>query len=188
MARLFVAISLDPSVREQLFTLTQPLRDALPWIRWTREEQLHITVRFIGEETSERIPQFTSAIAAAVRDTPILPLELREVGAFPTFKRARVVWFGAAYDPKLELLHNDVETACMSLGLEAEGRPFRPHVTLGRIAERITVDQARDLVRAGRGIRERVHTEVRSIDLMQSELSSSGARHVRLAAAPLKEA
>ena len=130
MARLFVAINLTPDVREQLFDATAPLREAAPWVRWTRAEQLHITVRFIGEQPDDMIPKFAESIDRAVVSTPAMRLELREVGAFPTFRRARIVWFGAAYDPKLELLHHDVETAVMSLGLEAEGRAFRPHVML----------------------------------------------------------
>jgi 2'-5' RNA ligase len=94
-------------------------------------------------------------------------------------------------DPRLELLHHDVELACEALGFELEGRAFRPHLTLARVKDRTDVEELRRLSRAGKQVDFEADDAVRSIDLMQSNpdraSAASGSRYVRLHAAPLRE-
>jgi 2'-5' RNA ligase len=89
-------------------------------------------------------------------------------------------------DPRLELLHHDVELAYEALGFELEGRPFRPHLTLARLQHRLPEDQLRKLSRAAKRVDLRTECDVQSIDLMQSELLPTGASYRRLVAAPLR--
>lgn len=164
-----------------------PLRGVAPDLRWVAADRLHLTVRFLGDQTEERAAALAAVLAAAARRSVRMPLALEGVGAFPGFRRARVVWLGVVYEPKLELLYHDVETACMSLGFEVEGRAFRPHVTLGRVTVRLGDARARDLQRAARGIRFRTTTNVTSVDLMRSETGAGGSRYAVVARAPLRE-
>ena len=111
------------------------------------------------------------------------------IGAFPNFRRPRVVWMGVSPEPKLELLHHDVEAAAAKLGFEMDGRPFRPHLTLARVKPRSTeAEILRALARAAKHIEFTEELFVESIDLMQSDLSSAGARYRVLASAPLGHA
>ncbi|HEX2781482.1 MAG TPA: RNA 2',3'-cyclic phosphodiesterase, partial [Gemmatimonadaceae bacterium] len=107
------------------------------------------------------------------------------LGAFPNFRRARVIWVGVAPDPRLELLHHDVEAACVSLGLEPEGRAFRPHLTLARVPERTPEEQLRAVQRLVRSFSFEETLEVSSVDLMSSEQSPDGPRYRLLHSSPL---
>jgi 2'-5' RNA ligase len=108
------------------------------------------------------------------------------IGAFPNFRRARVVWMGVNPDPRLELLHHDIEVAFEAVGCELEGRPFRPHLTLARVRDALPVERMRELWRAAKRIRYSTEFIVRSVELMQSDLSSSGPRYTTLVSAPLR--
>jgi 2'-5' RNA ligase len=112
-------------------------------------------------------------------------MSLGGFGAFPNFRRARVLWLGVEGDARLELLHHDVELACEAAGVPVEGRPFRPHVTLGRIRSPIAVERARALARAARGVPFSATQHVAAITLFDSVLAPAGARYRRLHAAPL---
>lgn len=92
-------------------------------------------------------------------------------------------------DPRLEMLHHDVETAADGLGLPIEGRPFRPHVTLARVPRRPAGDTLRALAGAARrAADDRFDTTIRSIDLMHSILGPAGPRYERLHSSPLRDA
>jgi 2'-5' RNA ligase len=92
---------------------------------------------------------------------------------------------GITPDPKLELLHHDLEVACEALGHEVDARAFRPHITLGRVKREVVGEQAGSLATLARSVRYRGAIEARSVDVMQSELSSAGPRYTVLAAVPL---
>jgi 2'-5' RNA ligase len=107
------------------------------------------------------------------------------VGAFPNFRRARVVWIGVDNEPRLELLHHDLEVAGGVEGFEIEGRAFRPHVTLARVRAPLEVERARRLARLARTVDFTVTTDVLEITLFESTLASAGARYRRLHGATL---
>jgi 2'-5' RNA ligase len=112
-------------------------------------------------------------------------MNLGGVGAFPNFRRARVVWMGVESDPRLELLHHDLEVACGDAGFEVEGRPFRPHITLARVRAPLALDRARPFARAARRVAYAASEEVRALGLLESTLGSGGARYRRVHAASL---
>ena len=193
--RLFLAINLPADVRRDIGEATAPLRAAAPSLAWTDEARLHLTLKFIGERPeAERAPLAEAVRRVAARHVP-LELELGGLGAFPSRARPRIVWLGVAPDPKLELLHHDVEVACAELGYEVEGRAFRPHLTLGRVREprgrragrdaSLAVSTAAALADAAREVRTRWAAAVASVDLMRSELAAGGSRYTVLDAAPL---
>ncbi|CAA9327453.1 MAG: hypothetical protein AVDCRST_MAG40-1763, partial [uncultured Gemmatimonadaceae bacterium] len=88
-------------------------------------------------------------------------------------------------EPRLELLHHDVETACAALGHPVEGRTFRPHVTIARVGPRAEAAPLRALAQAARGVHFRAEVEAASLDLMLSAPASGGPRYTRLATLPL---
>lgn len=188
--RCFIAINPPPDVRRDLAALTAPLRAAAPGERWVDADRLHATVRFLGEVDQPFIDRLSIALRTAARRYDPILLEIAALGAFPDWTRARVVWAGVGYDPKLELLHHDIELACTGLGLEVEGRPFRPHVTLARLREP-GGSVARAIRDAAHGISIQHAMTLDSIDIMQSTQSTDGPRsthdrhYARLAAIPL---
>lgn len=184
--RLFVAINLPLPLRHAVHEAAAPLRDAVPWISWVPAERLHITVKFIGDQPDEIAGPLAATLTDAAGRHGALDLQTRAIGAFPNFRRPSVVWLGVEPHPRLELLHHDVEVAFERHGIEVEGRPFRPHLTLGRVPRRPDPESARALADARRRITFRPEIRVESVDLMCSELRPEGARHAVVAAAPLR--
>jgi 2'-5' RNA ligase len=186
--RLFLAIELEQEVRRALFEAMAPLRAVVPDAAWVPEDRLHMTLKFLDDRPDTLVGPLSDAMnEVAARHWPV-QIRLRGVGAFPDLRRPRVVWVGIEPAPKLELLQHDVEERCAALGIEVEGRPFRPHLTIGRLRGTEKRDATRELARAAREIRFRADTDVYAIALMHSTLKREGPRYVRLAEARLRSA
>jgi len=186
--RLFLAINLPIDVRREIVAATGPMRDCAPELGWVDETRLHLTLKFLDDqppETAAAVRDATSRVATRHRE---LMMHLGGIGASPNFRRLRVVWMGVEQDPRLELLHNDIEVACEALGFAVEGRPFRPHLTLARVKHPLPEERVRALTDAARGVDYGVDVAVQSLDLMQSELGGgpSGSKYSTVASAPLR--
>ena len=183
---------------------TSPLREVAPTLNWMDETRLHLTLKFLGEQSEEVVPSLTESVdqtaerhrqftmrlgAAGVSHEPAASGAIGAIGAigaFPNFRRARVVWMAIERDPKLEWLHHDIEVACEKLGFDLDGRAFRPHLTLARVREKTDVEELRRLARASKRVEFEAESSVESIDLMKSDLSANAPRYERLHAAPLR--
>jgi len=183
--RLFVAVNFSEAVRQRIHEAGDALRALAPQLRWVSPERLHLTVRFLGEQPISMVPELRMAIDGAVAGHADAPLLLGGVGAFPNFRRARVLWVGVAPHPRLELLYHDVEAACVALGFEPEGRAFRPHVTLARVPDGIPEETLRALSRAARGVAISESLSVESVALMASEQTPAGPSYRLLHASRL---
>lgn len=181
--RLFIAINFPADVRAALHTAMQPLRTVAPEIRWVDEPRIHLTMKFLGEHPDDAVAPLVGALEMVAGGYDPIVLELGGLNAFPNLRQPRVVWLGVNADPKLELLHHDVETACAALGHSVEGRAYRPHVTLGRVR-----DRARDPARiagTARGISWRAVASADALDLMVSEHVNGAPRYRVVGSAPL---
>lgn len=184
--RLFLAINPEPEVRRAVIDATSDLRAAAPTLNWMDESRVHLTLKFLGEQEDGVVPPLAQALDRVAERHRPFTMHIADVGAFPNFRRARVVWMGVERDARLELLHHDVEIACESLGFPLEGRPFRPHVTLARVRERTEEDELRRLSRACKRVAFDCETDVRTIDLMRSTPGRAGSRYDRLHSAVLR--
>jgi 2'-5' RNA ligase len=187
IVRLFLAINLTPEVRHTIAEAAAPLKALAPELSWVKEDKIHLTVKFLGEQPEEMAAKVTEAMRSVGTRNRTIDVEIGGVGAFPNFRRPRVVWIGVTPDPKLELLHHDVESACESLGLPVDGKPFRPHLTLARVKSRATDPRAlRDLASAAKEVAYVEEVVIDAVDLMESELTTSGSRYRVIASTPLR--
>mgnify|MGYP005842001927 CR=1 FL=1 len=124
--RLFVGIALPASIRERLLILMGGLKGA----RWRRDDQLHITLRFLGEVDGATAEDLDEALAA-IRMAPFT-IRLKGMGLFGSLGDPRILWTGTEPEEELRRLQEKVERRVTDLGLVAEGRKFSPHVTLAR--------------------------------------------------------
>ncbi len=178
--RLFVALNLPAPVREALWAATARVRDLGGPVKWVRGDGLHLTLKFLGDVPDEREPELTAALTRAAAGARSLSLALGGFGVFPDFRRPRVVWVGIAAEPGLEILQHRVEQEFAPLGFATEGRPFRPHVTLGRAARDARPADLAGLEAALERLEFAETALVSSLDLMQSTLQSGGpVYHVR---------
>ena len=178
--RLFLAIELSDELLDTLDAATAPMRADATELSWVPREKQHLTLKFFGDVEAESVGPIAEAMDRVARGHRPVAMSVREVGAFPNFRRARVVWIGVEHEARLELLHHDLEMACEQAGFEVEGRPFRPHITLARVRSPIPVDRARQVARMARSVRVAAAEVVDRITLMESTLAPSGARYRHL--------
>lgn len=181
-ARLFVAIRFPESLRAALWDATAPLREAGPSVRWTPVGQLHITLRFLGAVSTGSIGKIDERLREVAAGCARFTLSLGGVGAFPSLRRPRVLWLGAGSCSELSTLHAAVETALKACGFDPEDRPFRPHVTLGRVRRgsrrgAAAPGESAELARAAAAVGFRTELGVSHLYLMRSRLGPAGAKH-----------
>ena len=183
--RLFVAINFPRQLCESVWRAAAPLREHRYPVKWVTPESMHLTLKFLGPVDSGREAAIAAALAQVAARAKPFPLPLGGLGAFPSAQRPRVVWAGCEAVPPLELLQHDVERAMHEQGFALEGRPFRPHLTLGRVRDGAMPREFADLP----GQLERLAFDadclVSSLDLMESTLSSKGSVYAVRHAAPL---
>ena len=154
-------------------------------VRWVRDEGLHLTLKFIGEQPETSLEPIASSLEGVAARHDALALGVGGLGAFPNLRAPRIVWVGVSNEPRLELLHHDVERACEALGIPVEGRAFRPHITLGRVKRELPAADARALAGAARSVNYGRTVDVRTVDVMSSTQAAGGSRYAVQRALPL---
>ncbi len=175
--RLFVAINLPARERERLYHATADLRNGDHPARWVLEAQLHLTMKFIGEVPAKEVGSIDTAVGKAAAGSESFQLHLERIGGFPSLCAPRVVWLGAEGSTALLSLYEALETALVDVGVPAENRAFRPHVTLARARRRARRSQWEGIEELAAAVDFTADLAVQSLDLMRSELNPRGARY-----------
>jgi len=129
--RLFIAIEIPENVRTRFASLLKEFRSIAPQVKWVRAENLHVTLKFLGETEPAKLGALQNVLSA-VRSAEPVSLEFRGLGFFPNEKRPRVFWAGMEASANLKSLAAEVDQATHRLGFQMEERPFTPHLTLAR--------------------------------------------------------
>jgi len=177
--RLFVALQIPPAVRENLAALLASLREITKEPRWVRAENLHVTLKFLGEVAEDKLAAVQTALAK-IRSEQAVALEFRGLGFFPHEKHPRVFWSGMEASLNLKTLAGDVEMAMENLGIPRDKREFSPHLTLARF-ERPRLPEALRKAVAENQQREFGSLRTNEFDLIHSKLKPSGAEYTTLA-------
>ncbi len=177
MIRLFVAIQLPEDLRRRMGALA----GGVPSARWVAEDNLHLTLRFIGEVGEDRLEDITAALAT-VKGVPF-PMNLSGVGHFESRRRARTLWVGIEPNAELEALYDRVESALVRAGLEPESRKFSAHVTMARL-KNVAVGKVTDWLAMGAAFHA-PPVRVDGFTLLSSFLSRSGAIYSTVQEFPL---
>ncbi len=187
--RLFVACELPDDVKRSLAGVIADLRAQSDGaVRWVNPESLHVTLKFLGEVPERQIPAVKVALQeAVVRHSPFF-LEFASIGTFGGREGLRVMWVAVAGDVlRLEALSRDVNRALSVIGFEPETRPFRPHLTLGRVRDHIATRERAGLeVAVGKVEVPESAWRTSQISLVRSHLLADGARHDVVATFPLR--
>jgi 2'-5' RNA ligase len=184
--RLFVALEIPSTVRDNLAELLKSLRAISPQTRWVRLENLHVTLKFIGEVPETRLATIRSALAQARSDQPVR-LDFRGLGFFPNEKHPRVFWVGIEASPNLKTLAASIEEATKTFGIPREQRPFSPHLTLARFEPPRLPQQLRAEIQENGG-RDFGSLQTNQFHLMESKLKPSGAEYTTVESFPFAAA
>jgi RNA 2',3'-cyclic 3'-phosphodiesterase len=187
--RLFIAVTLPEEVKAKIEAAQAELRRALPGpsVRWTRREQFHLTLKFLGDVDVARVQPLEEAIRAACRGFSALPLRAERVGFFPDLRYPRVVWAGVDDQAgQLPRLQQAVDAATRDFTTEQKEERFTGHITLARI-KAIKRPEAEALGQVAASLAERLFGQwtAGEVELMRSVLSPQGAHHTSLAATAL---
>jgi 2'-5' RNA ligase len=133
--RTFLALDVGKKVRARLAALQEKLAAAVPDVNWVEEENLHLTLLFLGEVDDRELPAVCRAAQKAVGALPAFPFTVAGAGCFPNVRRPRVLWVGAGLGTdEVVQVHDALEGPLYDLGCyRREERKYTPHITLGRL-------------------------------------------------------
>ncbi len=182
--RAFVAIELDPALREALGAVEDDLKRQtdLP-VRWVRPEAIHLTLKFLGGVDVDLLDEIEGRLKAAADRTKPFQIRLGGLGGFPSLQRPSVLWIGVTgdVDPILAL-QEEIEAELESLDVPRESRQFHPHLTLGRVRAGRRAGGRPDTAALAQAVGAPTAEQlVEGISLMKSSLTPEGARYTRLA-------
>jgi 2'-5' RNA ligase len=188
--RSFIAIELPGEVKQSLAGLQAALKSSgNTALKWVEPNNIHLTLKFLGDIDPGAISRITAAIEDASRGVHPFDITVSELGVFPNLKRIRVVWVGLNGDTeKLSNLQKSLEATLSPLGFPPEARGFSPHLTIARVRDYARPEEIQNL---GKIIEKTVydtsHTfSVTSVNLMKSRLTREGPIYNKISVIALK--
>jgi RNA 2',3'-cyclic 3'-phosphodiesterase len=182
--RLFVAIELSDVVRRHIAQFVQNSREHyshLHGLSWVRPENLHITVKFLGDVSDDRLPALCSALGEVATEGPAA-LHTDRLEFFPPGGPIRVVAMGLGGDVgRVNRLHRSIDDRCSRIGFQSERRVYRPHVTLVRCRNPLPVYRREGFERAVKSHLPGPEFVASEFVLMESRLKADGAQYIPLA-------
>ena len=177
--RLFIALDLNSQNRDALAKLQAQLKKADADLKWVEPENIHLTLKFLGEVKEEKIPKIIPAIKESITEIQPFSLEIRNLGAFPSLKYPRVIWAGIEKGKEdLEKLAEGIETAMLKLKFPKEKRGFSSHLTLGRVRSDKNKDNLCQQI--SQTSFPALRQDIASVTLYQSRLTPQGPIYEKL--------
>jgi RNA 2',3'-cyclic 3'-phosphodiesterase len=171
--RLFLAIDPPVEIRNLIYSICRGPES----VKWVKEDQIHLTVRFIGDADGHLLDDICSNLSELV--SPAFTLKMRGVGHFPPHGEPKVLWAGIDDSPLLIKLYGKINKSLLDCGIERDQRKFAPHITLGRNKGGPSQAIAEYLLRNTRFKSDLFN--VNQYHLYSSRLTPKGAIHEKLA-------
>ncbi len=189
--RLFIALDIDPGIRDRITSFRDQMRALVPDARWVGSETFHVTLQFLGE--TNKLDEICHALQLV--KCVSTQLAFRGSGFFPDSKAPRVFWVGIEGDEHLQSLAGEVAKAVLPLGFEGDAASYMPHLTLARSGSGrprpVSVERATPSLQRVRDALEKMPPPdfgtmaAHEFYLYESTLTPSGSRYARLAQYPL---
>ena len=173
--RAFIAIDLPGSIRSSLGDSQEILKSFGFQVKWVRPQNIHLTLKFLGDIDSDHIEKIIAAMTLTAKDFTGVTLSAKEIGVFPNIRRPRVIWAGL--DGQLEILQDLqqlLDGHLADLGYPRETRAFKGHLTLGRVKGKIASTRMKTAIDKLKGF-ESESFAISEIILFKSELRPTGA-------------
>src|SRR5262249_43454529 len=178
--RTFIAVEIPEQIKTELAKLQNDLRRAQADVSWTKPENIHLTLRFLGEIAEGRLEALKRICADSAAEFRPFTLALNGAGVFPNFRQPRVLWAGLAGEIEIAAqLQKRLEDGLVSVGFAPEDKPFKPHLTVGRVKSGKNARQVAAMAEIYQF--PSLSFEVGEIVLMKSELHPAGSRYMPLA-------
>jgi len=184
LLRCFIAIEIPETIKKSVLDIIDSLRKSGADVKWLTDENLHITLQFLGETDESLIPAIKGALDKILATYSPFYIKIANVGCFPDGRRPRIIWVGMEEAQTLITLRKDIATEMVKFGYQKEERGFTPHVTIGRVKSNRNMGELLRRLEEFK-IADFPGFEVQNIRLMKSELKPSGAKHYCLAEIPI---
>ena len=185
VSRLFIAVELKPAARRYAEEARRIFKEGLPsGVRWVSPKGIHLTLKFLGSVSNDAVPIIESGMRRAVEGICSFTVRVQGAGCFPSTRRPRVLWLGlhGELEPLLTV-QSRLEDSLEALGVDRENRPFRPHLTVGRVSVRLSEGWPERLKKTLEtvGAMDPCDLPVDGLSLMESVLGREGAVYTRRA-------
>jgi 2'-5' RNA ligase len=183
--RTFVAIELPKRRQDEIRELQHAVASRRLDIRWVKPVNMHLTLSFLGDVDPPDIDAVERVLSNTAANAPIFALSPRGIGVFPSIRHPRILWVGmAGQTDMLRSIQKSVVAALVPLGFAADKRPYRGHLTIGRINPRIHQGRLLDALRTHQGFVSQAFT-VKRLVVFKSDLHPDGPVYSRLCEMPL---
>ncbi len=182
--RCFIAVEMPESIKKSIGDIIEILGKAEADVKWVSAENLHITLKFLGQTDESLISPIKDSLHKKIAHYNPSYIKISGAGCFPDTKRPRVIWFGLNGSEFLINLQRDIEQAMTQFGFGKEKRDFSPHLTIGRVKSQKRIPAMIKILDEFRS-HDFACVEINSIKLMKSELKPAGAEYYDLAEIPL---
>ena len=188
--RVFLAVEVAPSATTGITKLQHHLEEAIGGrkVRWTSPNDLHITLKFLGDTSVSRTTQLLQGLPRTIGTAEPFMLTASGLGCFPNSRRPRLLWVGVGKDiDALERLQQGIERCAVDLGFAPARRRFHAHLTIGRIRSQLRQSQVYYLSQLTREVERQRFAEwrVKELVVVESKICSAGAQYIRWGRIPL---
>jgi 2'-5' RNA ligase len=183
--RCFIAIEIPSEIKSAMVELQNDLRSAGADVAWTNPDNIHLTLKFLGEIDKKLISEVEQVCHATIADLSPFTLSINGTGVFPNPRHPRVLWVGLGGEiERLEQLQERLDQRLVAIGFDDEEKDYQPHLTVGRIRSNKNL---RELLARSDGFDlPALSFAVQAIVLMKSDLLPEGACYTELSKANLK--
>lgn len=178
--RTFIAIEIPEPIKKSIAKIQDELIREGAHIAWVKPQKIHITLKFLGAVEEKLIDNMATALTEIAHQTRPFVVQVHGIGAFPNLKRPKVIWIGAVSENKaLENLASTIDAQFNQFGFEKEMRPFRAHLTLGRVKGMRGIDSVMKKVENNKDYEGGNFTPAQLV-IMKSDLKPTGAIYTPL--------
>ncbi|MDD5439957.1 MAG: RNA 2',3'-cyclic phosphodiesterase [Candidatus Omnitrophica bacterium] len=183
--RLFIAIDISDEIKAALASAQERLKASRADVKWIRPENMHLTLKFLGEVSEDKAPDIVQALETTAAGYSRFDISLFKLGAFPKLDFPRVIWAGIDTNCGLvEEIAGRIDEECAKLAFKKEARPFSAHLTIGRVGSLTNKDSLKELLLAI--TLPALNSVVREIVLYKSVLTPQGPVYTPVHKAPFK--
>jgi 2'-5' RNA ligase len=184
--RAFIAVEIDQPNKQKILDLISDLKKSEADVKWVTQDQMHLTLKFLGNIDKIKIPEITDAMRSSAQDLTSFTITFSKIGAFPNLNHPRVIWIGIDKGAEnLKTITEKIETGLEKLGFKREGREFKPHLTLGRVRTSKNMPELTKLIKEANFSSEG-EIQISELILFQSTLTQKGAIYTKIGTAALK--
>lgn len=183
--RTFIAVEIHAAIRRRIEGLQESLAPAAAGVKWVEPENIHLTLKFLGEVDEREVYNVCKSVEAAVADTAPFEMTVAGVGAFPNASRPRVIWAGVGQGSQdLTAIHDAIDESLEGKGYPREDRSYTPHFTIGRIRRTVPNPRLQNALDQQANW-EAGSCPVREVLIMASQLGPKGPQYSVMGRGPL---